>query len=178
MQQGFGIAGGMPRPIEALTQLLVVVDLAVVGKHQRAQHHGLRPCRGRILDGEPPVPQCGSRRGPNALAVRATMPQALRHGLDCVAARARSDDTDYAAHGRQSSATSGLPCTASHPAALRLGCVLERIYGNTSRSTPAGTTGEMAHESGAPCEVLFAGRRQLLQDTTLAGTSTSEPLDH
>jgi hypothetical protein len=43
--------------------------------------------------------------GPNTLVVRTPMAQALRHELDCFAAGSRPDDTDYAAHGRQSSAT-------------------------------------------------------------------------
>ncbi len=48
-----------------------------------------------------------SRRAPNTVAVRAPVAQTLRHELDCFDACARSDDTDYAAHGRQSSATPG-----------------------------------------------------------------------
>jgi hypothetical protein len=36
------------------------------------------------------------------------MTQPLRHELYCFAARAGSDDADYATHGRQSSATPAL----------------------------------------------------------------------
>src|ERR1700688_534252 len=97
----------MPRPVEALTQMFVIIYLTVIGERQRPQHHGLMTALGQILDGEPAVPKGHAWSGPNAVAVRAPMTQALRHELNCFAARARSDNTDYATHGRQSSATLG-----------------------------------------------------------------------
>jgi hypothetical protein len=54
------------------------------------------------------VPERGAGSGPHAVAVRTPMTQPLRHELYCFAARAGSDDTDYATHGRQSSATPAL----------------------------------------------------------------------
>ena len=85
--------------------MFVVVNLTVVGEHQRPQHHRLMTRRGRILDGEPTETEGRARMGPNTLVVGTPMAQALRHELDCFAAGPRPDDTDYAAHGRQSSAT-------------------------------------------------------------------------
>jgi hypothetical protein len=54
------------------------------------------------------VPKDRARLAPNAVAVGAPMAQTLGHELDCFDACARSDDADYAAHGRQSSATPDL----------------------------------------------------------------------
>jgi len=89
--------------------MFVVVNLTVVGEHQRPQDHGLMPREGRILDGEPAETEGRARMGPNTLVVGTPMAQALRHELDCFAAGSRPDDTDYAAHGRQSSATRHVP---------------------------------------------------------------------
>src|SRR6266403_184431 len=88
--------------------MLVIIDLTVVGEHQRPPHHRLVAALGQILDGQPAVSQYRARPAPDAIAVGSPVAQTLRHELDCFDSRARSDDAVYAAHGRQSSATPGL----------------------------------------------------------------------
>src|SRR5450631_1433907 len=87
--------------------MLVIIDLTVVREDERTQHHGLTAAFGQILYGESPVSQGRARRAPQAVAVGSAMLHALRHEPRGCAARSRSDDTDYAAHARQSSATDG-----------------------------------------------------------------------
>jgi hypothetical protein len=48
--------------------------------------------------------QNGALAAPNPLAVRAAMPQNLRHAIGGVDTCPRTDDSRYAAHGRQSNA--------------------------------------------------------------------------
>src|ERR1700678_747068 len=124
---------------------------------------------GQIQYGQPPVSQGGARLEPNPFTVRAAMPQEQRHAAGSFGACARTNDTGYATHARQSSAAAAR-CTASHRAAVRLGCVLElQRHGYTRRPTIAGTTGKMAQQPRAARQVLLSRRRQLLEGPAVGG---------
>ena len=92
-------------PGNAARSVLVIVDLAVVREHMRAQHHRLVAARRQIQDRQPAVTENDARLAPHAFTVRSAMPQTLRHGVDRVNAGSRTDDPGDSAHGRQSIAT-------------------------------------------------------------------------
>ena len=102
--QHFGVAARAQGPGQSGAQALVIVELAVVGQHLRAEHHGLMAAVRQIQNRQPAVRQGDARLAPHAFAVGTAMPQALRHAAGDLGARPRTDNSRYTTHGRQSSA--------------------------------------------------------------------------
>ena len=79
MHQHFGITGRMPGSRQRRAQLLMIVNLAVVGQYLRLELHGLVTALRQIQNCQSAVSQGDSRFAPSAFAVGTAMPEAPRH---------------------------------------------------------------------------------------------------
>ncbi|MDA9454925.1 hypothetical protein XI00_11890 [Bradyrhizobium sp. CCBAU 21359] len=107
VREDLGVAGAAKadaeRSLELAAQLVIVVDLSIVGDDDafRGIEHRLAPGIGEIADGEPAVGEADGAVQPGALAVRPAMDQRCRHRRNRTAVGGPTvtmKDARYAAH--------------------------------------------------------------------------------